>query len=256
MATSTITAEVATVQFGNIEFEGLLRIPATGKPPEFFVAVPQISKLFQFDKNQASRYLKSLLGEDFQFDKVKTKLHPKAVNVIPLVCFERVMLELAFAGNKIAHEMTMACIGYTLEDRFRNAFDIEFTKEERNQWLLVRTQSKQLFRPLTDEIKVWMSDRTCTAPEFVYYAKSVDAVNVGTFGMSAKQIKEAEGLGKSDLTRDSFGAIALTYLNTIQDMVVKKLRKNHANYIDVKPWLVVEEVTQRFGDELPIDYKC
>jgi hypothetical protein len=42
----------------------------------------QICALFQFDKRQASRSLKALLGSDFQFDKIKTVLHPKAINAI------------------------------------------------------------------------------------------------------------------------------------------------------------------------------
>jgi hypothetical protein len=50
----------------------------------FFSAVPQLSEIFQFAKDHASRDLKAILGEGFQFAKMKTKLNPKAVNAIRL----------------------------------------------------------------------------------------------------------------------------------------------------------------------------
>lgn len=70
----TMKAQIAIVNFGDTEIEGLLL--ANG---EFAVAVPQIADLFQFNKNQASRELKPLLAAGFQFDKALSSLHPRKI---------------------------------------------------------------------------------------------------------------------------------------------------------------------------------
>jgi hypothetical protein len=82
-------AKVTPINFGCLTLEGLML-----ENGNFAVAVPQISELFQFDKNQASRDIKTLLGADFQFDKTKSELHPKEVNILTLPQLEKLMLFL------------------------------------------------------------------------------------------------------------------------------------------------------------------
>jgi hypothetical protein len=64
----------------SIKFQASLRPLAMA----FFVAVPQLSEIFQFLIHNTSRDFKAILGESFQFLKMKTKLHPKAMNAIRL----------------------------------------------------------------------------------------------------------------------------------------------------------------------------
>jgi hypothetical protein len=69
---SYLRAELATVCIGSLKLEGLMIENGT-----FGIAVPQICSLFRFDKNQASRAIKSIMGASFQFDKWNTTLNPK-----------------------------------------------------------------------------------------------------------------------------------------------------------------------------------
>lgn len=72
-----IKAEVKSAKIGPLSIEGLM-----SENGDFAVAVPQASERFQIASNQASRSIKTLLGTGFQFDKWKSPLHPKKVNVL------------------------------------------------------------------------------------------------------------------------------------------------------------------------------
>jgi hypothetical protein len=85
-----LIAQITEVKIGHLSLEGLY-----ANDNQFYVAVPQLSEKFQFAKDHASRDLKALLGEDFQFAKIKTKLHSKAINAIAVKDFELVVFELA-----------------------------------------------------------------------------------------------------------------------------------------------------------------
>jgi len=141
-------AQIAQVQIGIFAIEGLMDETGT-----FYVAVPQIADRFSFDKNQASRDFKALLGAGFQFDKVKSVLHPKAVNAVTLPVFEKIMFELALKGNQGAIEMSRALIGLSLHQLFSDAFGQKFEAEDRQRWLQTRFNTKHDFRPLTDQLQ-------------------------------------------------------------------------------------------------------
>ena len=102
----TIKAEITEVQIGVLKIQGLM-----SEDGDFGVAVPQVTERFQINKNQASRDLKALLGKGFQFDKWKTPLNPKAVNVIPLDSFQTLVRELDKRGNKAASDFVDSLFG-------------------------------------------------------------------------------------------------------------------------------------------------
>lgn len=127
---SILTATVTDVPIGHLTIEGLM-----DENGAFYVGVPQIVERFQFAKDQASRDLKSLLGKGFQFDKLKTKLHPKAVNTIPIDRFEELLFELALKGNKEAIAFSRMLIGLSLRQLFSDAFKVKFKEEARQEFL-------------------------------------------------------------------------------------------------------------------------
>ena len=95
-----IKADIAQVSVGPLTIEGLMSENA-----DFGVAVPQTAALFQFDTEQASRSFKVLMGDWYEFEKWRTPLNPKPVNVFLLKDFERLLFVLAQKGNKKAVEM-------------------------------------------------------------------------------------------------------------------------------------------------------
>ena len=79
-------AVVATVNYAGFEFPGL-KLP----DGSYAIAVTQVVELFQrsnegfqFAKRQASRDIKYLLGNGFQFLKSASEIHPKKVNILTI----------------------------------------------------------------------------------------------------------------------------------------------------------------------------
>jgi hypothetical protein len=183
-----IKAEIAIVQIGYLEIEGLYA-PETD---QFGVAVPQICSLFQFDKNQGSRTIKALLGNGFQFDKWRSKLHPKAVNVLLLKDVERLIRALDKQGNEFAEELVDLLFGLSLHQLFSNAFNIKFDKEDAQNWLKARCQGKIARRTLTDAIKDWLlahPEASENKKKFLY-SNVTEAINLGIFARRASKLRK------------------------------------------------------------------
>jgi hypothetical protein len=123
-------AKIATVRIGHLEFEGLMLPDGT-----FGIAVPQICSVFSFLNKNAQRDIQSLLNEPSPFLKWSSKLNSKAVNVLLLPSFERLIFRLALKQNKVAISLSEQLIGLPLQQLFSDAFCIQFEKEERQRWL-------------------------------------------------------------------------------------------------------------------------
>lgn len=96
----TIKAEITDVSIGTFTIAGLMN-----ENGEFGVAVPQVADLFEASRNTMSRDLKRLLEEDLHYEKWKTSLNQKVVNVILLKDFESLLFRMAQSGNAKAIEM-------------------------------------------------------------------------------------------------------------------------------------------------------
>ena len=246
MADSILTATVAIVEIGNYEFEGLLF--DNGK---FGIAVPQVCSIFQFLIHNASRDIKALLGNDFQFLKCRTTLNPKDLNVLQLTEFETLIRKLDRKGNEIAQNIVDGLVGLSLNQVFSDAFNIKFEKEERQAYLLNRPPTKQTFKQLNDHIKNWIDQNPDESPntkKFIY-CHTYDVLNKGLFGKSSKKIKEELGIGKEDLNRDYFNSEALARVDMIQRLAKGKIASG------MNPKLAVEKSISEFCFEV-IDYKA
>lgn len=76
---TTKKAVTAKVNLGFAVIDGLM-LPNG----DFAVAVPQVADVFGILSNNASRDIKSLLGEGFDFVKIKTDLNSKEINAMTL----------------------------------------------------------------------------------------------------------------------------------------------------------------------------
>lgn len=147
---TNIKVEIAQVPVGHLTIEGLENVSV---PQDFYIAVPQISNLFQFLNHNASRDIKALLGAGFQFLKVQSPLNPKAVNAVSLVDFEKILFELTLKGNQIAINMSRSLIGLSLHQLFCDAFNREFVKQQRQEWLKVRQSAIDTRKDFQDAVE-------------------------------------------------------------------------------------------------------
>lgn len=140
-------AVVAKVNLGFTEIDGLMLPDGS-----YAVGASQIAEIFQFDKNQASRTIKSILGDGFQFDTTKSELHPKAVNILKLDQVITVIRYLDKKGNAIASAFTDAILQEGLERRFDVAFNVKVSEDERNKRLALRMSRLLARRLWTDTL--------------------------------------------------------------------------------------------------------
>lgn len=127
--------KIATVKASAIEYQGLLN-------PEdncHYVGVSQVADLlFPVTKQNATYHVKQALGEDFQLLKYPTELNPKAVNVITVRQFRKVLTHFAFKGNSVAQDIINVLGDTALENIHNDAFGIKNTPEN-NQKIANKT---------------------------------------------------------------------------------------------------------------------
>jgi hypothetical protein len=188
-------AVVATVNYAGFEFPGL-QLP----DGSYAIAVSQVADIFQFDQRQASRSIKRIVGNGFQFDRSTSEIHPKKVNVIPLEDFGRLVNAIARSSDKayekareLAFAIQDASVTTTIEQAFDIAFDNKRSLEEYQEKQKARVQSKVTRRTLTDAIRDYVkfnSDDLSDNYKKYIYNNCSDRTYRLVFGRSAKQLKE------------------------------------------------------------------
>lgn len=131
-------AKVTQIQVGYKSFDGLL------KDGQFGVGVPQISKLFpnSIPPNRSAKQIERLLGMTLRFEQWATELNPKAVNVLLLPDFEKLLRTLDRKGDKDAQDFVNALLGFPIE-----------SKEEKNK---EEKKKKQKRKRKADRRKVYL----------------------------------------------------------------------------------------------------
>ena len=216
MANNILTATLATVKLGHLEFEGLMF-----EDGSYGIGVPQICSIFQFPIKHASRDIKALLGKDFQFPKARTTLHPKAVNVLQLIDFEKLLRKLDRKGIKAAQEITDDLIGLSLTQLFSDAFGKKFEKEERQNYLLARQQGKKARMSLTDGMKAW-GEKTGLKPN---YGGATTNTYRALFGKTKKELLEELGVEGNPTPRDFMTADHLSKLEQFENYAAIQMTK-------------------------------
>jgi|GEM_PF-1258606 len=213
-----LEAAVTKVKVSFLEIDGLM--DETGS---YYIAAPQLVDIDLIPPNRSEKQLESLLNSNSQshfelnFVKLKTPLHPKAVNAIPLKNFEVLLARLDRKGNVKAQELRDALVGLSLHQLFCDAFGIKFEQEDRQNWLRVRMQTKETFWFMGSAIDAYYkaNPRIEKFPG-QNYSQPFDALNLGLFGKKSKKIKEILNIGKNQLNRDHFGEKSLKRIEMIQ----------------------------------------
>lgn len=134
MSNDTSKAVVATVDLGFANIDGLML------PDGSYVAsIPQLADIKLIPSGRSIKQLESLCGMTFQsHQKIKSDLHPKAVNIIGLSDLSKLIRQLDKQGNLIARAFVDAILEEGLERRFDKAFGKQVEESERNKLLALR----------------------------------------------------------------------------------------------------------------------
>ena len=138
-------AIVSQIDLGFAKFEGLMLPDGS-----YAIGVSQIAELMQSAKDHSSRDIKALLGKGFQFAKIASELNPKAVNIVDLITFRKIIRALDKQGNPVASALVDAFIEESIDRRYDTAFGKKVTESERNQILAQRMKRLIARRGWTD----------------------------------------------------------------------------------------------------------
>lgn len=214
---STPKAHISTVNVGPIVFEGLMT-----EDGQYWIAAVQANNVLQFSQNPSvhgnvTKALKSLLGKGFPSVQLRTTLNSKAVTAIPLVEFERLIVELAIKGNPQAALLNRALVGLSLTQVFSDAFHVKFEEAHRQEWLDSRLTGKMARRSFTDALKEWLAENRVPQEQHVrYYAGCTNLIYDAVFGMTAARLVVARGCKPTEL-RNSLTTQELAAIERIED---------------------------------------
>jgi hypothetical protein len=235
-------AVVATVNYAGFEFPGL-QLP----DGSYAIAVSQVVELFQrsnegfqFDKRQASRDIKYLLGNGFQFDKSASEIHPKKVNILTIEQFGELTFHVAFRGNDVAKAILKASVSTTIEQAFDIAFDKQRSLEEYQEKQQARVQGKIARRSMTnvvrDYVKAHSDELSDNYQKFIYNNCSDRAYRL-VFGRSAKQLKED---WECDDVRAAMTIEELFIVRGVEDLAMKLIEQE-----GIEPQKAIDEAGKR-----------
>jgi hypothetical protein len=173
-------AVVAQIDFGYTKIEGLMLPDGS-----YRMGVSQITNLMpnSVRPNQASRDLKPLLGESFQFDKIKSELNNKPVNTITIEQFVQLLKVLALQKtSQEAITLLVILAEESIERRFNHAFGVKCTEEDYNKLLTIRWKRLLARRDYTDVLMERHIDLYETKPIPEDYRVWTVKVNKALFG--------------------------------------------------------------------------
>jgi hypothetical protein len=155
----TPKAVIAQVSIGNLSVEGLMR----EDDGTFGIAIPQLASHDLVPPNRSLKQLNKLYSTAFQSHQWRTTLNPKAINIILLPDFEKLLFELALAGNKPAQLMARDLVGLALTQLFSDAFGLKFEKEKRQAYLIDRQNCREDFHP---KFTAWLKLDGCEGKQY------------------------------------------------------------------------------------------
>jgi hypothetical protein len=223
MSNKTLSAKVANVQIGNLIVEGILL--ETG---EYAIAQQQVASLFSVMAKDSTKWLKRILGKDFQICQVRTNRNPQAPrqnrpeNAIDLDTFLKVIIWAANNNYPMAVKLRDALIGLSLQQIFCDAFGVKFDKDDRTAWMVDRFNGKTTRRIFTDAIKRHIDTHGISPDKAKWiYVDCSDKINVAVLGDRAKDIRQLRKLAESDLLRDTHAASQLRLIDRIEDFAAR-----------------------------------
>ena len=226
MAILAQKAERATITLGSIDIEVFLL-----EDGEYRLSKTQVFESVDIVSRNTPRWLKSqglkpLSAERLQFTEKGIGGTIDSIGISEAIkLWYHVGTQLK---NEKASNLVLACAIESVERRADAKFGKIRSEEERNQRIIAKTESKNLFFDFSGEIASWF-DRTKaerSQPVERYYSVAYDTINRGLFGKSSKQIRAELGVPTAALIRDYFNAESLRRITQVQSISAGQMRKN------------------------------
>lgn len=173
-------AIVASVDFGYTKIEGL-RLP----DGSYRIGVSQVASLMPSvaTQNNATREVKTLLGNDSKLLKTKSEISKNPVNTITIEQFIQLIKVLAVQkANQEAIALLVILAEESIERRFNNAFGVKCTEDEYNELLTIRWKRLLARKDYTDVLMERHIDLYGTKPVANDYKRWTVKVNLHLFG--------------------------------------------------------------------------
>lgn len=168
-------------------------------------------------QNRMSEELKAALGADFTTLQCRFKNSQGGISKISAWTTDTATTYFSYHaqhGNQKAIKLVCGLAATSLDIIINDAFKREYVSGSAQNWAALRVESKALFWELSKAIKQYYEAQGRAAQHY-HYSNCYDGINRSLFGLTAKQIREAEGL-KHGLTRDVFSLRALGILTQYQ----------------------------------------
>lgn len=137
---SETVLEFTTVKVGSFEFEGL-RDPDR---EEFRVALQQARRLLipSASPSNMGKYLRRTLGQGYELVKYRTNrsVQNNYENTLSLNQFRRFVAKLAYRGHGRSREVNDLLIGVSLEEKFRDAFELSNSSQGAEERTEIETE--------------------------------------------------------------------------------------------------------------------
>jgi hypothetical protein len=236
---SKVKAVIATVKVGHLEFEGLMLPDGT-----FGISLSQIVALNLVPPNRSLKQIQSLYSITFpSHRKVKSVLNSKEINFIGLQDFEKLLLKAAIKQNPLAIQLMENLVGLSLHQLFCDAFEQKFEKEDRQEYLKVRQEGKEIRREFTDYCQKYCDDnhKSDIYRKFIY-SNCTDCLYKALFGRKASKLQED---WKCPKVRDAMTKRELRLVENVEDLAGRLIEEDN-----LEPLMAIKEAIARL--KLPL----
>lgn len=155
-------AVIAQINLGVIQVEGLM-LPNSN----FAIGVSQLAQILPnlVSPTHETRSVKRLLGISSPLARVTSEINSRAVNIISLEEFEKVLVEGAIRGDSDSINLLRDLVGLSLTQLWSDGFRIKFEKQEREEYLVSRVEHlKEFHKRLTPW---WKQDGCVSSADYI-----------------------------------------------------------------------------------------
>jgi hypothetical protein len=210
----------------------------------YAIAFTQVCAMFELDVKNATRTFKSLLGDEAVFEKTRSDIHFKDVNILDLPTLSRVMLELVLKGNHTAIAYARASVIEVIRTRIDEHVGKELDKAQRDADFAAnyRAARKVSIKTRVDycsvlDVYIKHNKHNFTTEQLAFLKRDLtEKLNKGYIGKLSREMKKYYGTKSSP--RDFMPVETLKAIESIENFLATQIIAT--NY-EVSPFELLED---------------